>query len=106
MAAAGSSAQRLRVTVLPSLAQRWLLPRMGRWRERHPGVALEIESSQQLVDIQREGFHAALRYGIGPWAGLKSERLFDMPMRMIVVGSPSAACTLNGRFGRICGESV
>ncbi len=95
-AAAGGSAQRLRVTVLPSFAQRWLLPRMGRWRDRHPDLALEIESSQQLVDLQREGFHAALRYGAGPWAGLESERLFETPMPMIVVGSPFAARRLLG----------
>ena len=68
-AAASGAAQRLRVTVLPSFAQRWLLPRMGRWRERHPELALEIDASQQLVDLQREGFHAALRHGSGPWAG-------------------------------------
>src|SRR4030095_11117393 len=49
-AAAGSgAAQRLRVTVLPSFAQRWLLPRMGRWRERHPALALEIGGSPWVV---------------------------------------------------------
>jgi LysR family glycine cleavage system transcriptional activator len=95
-AAAKGAAQRLRVSVLPSFAQRWLMPRISRWRERYPGVALEIDASQQLVDLQREGFHAALRYGSGPWAGLAAERLFTMPMRMIVVGSPSAARRLQG----------
>ncbi len=95
-AAGGGAAQRLRVTVLPSFAQRWLLPRIGRWRERHPALALEIDASHQLVDLQREGFHAALRQGHGPWAGLESERLFDMPMPIVVVGSPSAARRLLG----------
>jgi LysR family glycine cleavage system transcriptional activator len=90
-AASRGAAQRLRVTVLPSFAQRWLLPRIGRWHERHPGIALEIDASQQLVDLQREGFHAALRYGIGPWPGLAGERLFKPPVRTIVVGSPTAA---------------
>ena len=90
-ATASGSAQRLRVTVLPSFAQRWLLPRMVRWRERHPNLSLEIDASQQLVDLQREGFHAALRQGKGPWAGLESYRLFDLPMPIIVVGSPAAA---------------
>jgi LysR family transcriptional regulator, glycine cleavage system transcriptional activator len=33
-AAARGSAQRLRVSVLPSFAQRWLLPRMARWQSR------------------------------------------------------------------------
>jgi LysR family glycine cleavage system transcriptional activator len=95
-AAASGTAQRIRVTAVPSFAQRWLLPRIGRWRERHPSLALEIDASHQLVDLQREGFHAGLRQGRGPWPGLESERLFDMPMPIIVTGSPSAARRLLG----------
>ncbi|OWT68252.1 MULTISPECIES: LysR substrate-binding domain-containing protein [unclassified Achromobacter] len=95
-AAASSTGQRLRLSVLPSFAQRWLLPRMGHWREQHPDIALEIESSQQLVDVRREGFHAALRQGRGPWPGLHSEKLFDHPMPMILVGSPAASRRLAG----------
>ncbi|HJV59549.1 MAG TPA: LysR substrate-binding domain-containing protein [Albitalea sp.] len=95
-AAASGSAQRLRVTTLPSFAQRWLLPRIGRWRERHPQLALEIDASQQLIDLQREGFHAALRQGRGPWPGLEAERLFDGPVPFVVVGSPAAARRLLG----------
>ena len=91
IAAAAGATQSLRVSVLPSFAQRWLLPRIGRWRERHPHLPLEIEASQQLADLQRDGFHAALRYGTGPWPGLESERLFDLPMRMIVVASAATA---------------
>jgi len=95
-AAASGAEQRLRVTVLPSFAQRWLLPRMGRWRERHPSLALEIEASHRLVDLAREGFHVAVREGYGPWAGLKSEPLFETPVPIILVGSPSAARRLLG----------
>ena len=97
MAAATGSTHALCVTVLPSFAQRWLLPRIGRWRERHPHLPLEIDASAQVVDLQREGFHAALRYGTGPWPGLESEPLFDidMPMRLIVVASPPTARRLH-----------
>jgi len=95
-AAASGNAQRIKVTVLPSFAQRWLLPRMGRWRERHPDLALEIDASPQIVDLQREGFHAGLRIGRPPWPGLEAERLFDAPMPLIVVGSPAAARRLLG----------
>src|SRR6185436_18093006 len=62
-ATAAGTAHRLRVTVLPSFAQRWLLPRMGRWHARHPHLSLELDASHHLVDLQREGFHAALRQG-------------------------------------------
>jgi len=94
-AAAGGEALRLRVTVLPSFANRWLLPRIGRWRKRHPALPLEIDASIRPIDLQREGFHAAVRQGTGPWAGLQSERLFEQPP-IIVVGSPSAARRLLG----------
>ena len=86
-AAAGSSLQ-LRVSVLPSFAQRWMLPRMARWRARHPELTLEMETSQQVVDLLRDGFHAALRFGRGPWAGVESEPLFDVPLPLIALASP------------------
>ena len=97
-AASGGSAQRLRVTVLPSFAQRWLLPpRMSRWRERHPGVALEIATPRSSWSIcSARATTRALRYGSGPWPGLASERLFGVPTLKIVVGSPSAARRLAG----------
>ncbi|MES1265780.1 MAG: LysR family transcriptional regulator, partial [Variovorax sp.] len=64
-AAASGAEHRLRVTLLPSFAQRWWMPRMASWRERHPDIAIEVHTSQQVVDLQREGFHAALRQGNG-----------------------------------------
>jgi LysR family glycine cleavage system transcriptional activator len=93
-ASASGAQQRLRVTVLPSFAQRWLLPRMGDWHAKHPDIALELDASQQVVDLQREGFHAALRQGNGAWRGLHAERLIDSPK--VAVGSPQAAQRLLG----------
>jgi len=94
-AAAAGAAQRVRLTMVPSFAQRWLLPRMARWRERHPDIALELHASQQIVDLTREGFHAAVRQGLGQWRGLHAERLIDSPL--IALGSPAAARRLAGQ---------
>ena len=94
-AAAGGTEHRIRITLLPSFAQRWWMPRMASWRERHPDIALEVHTSQQVMDLQREGFHAALRQGNGDWRGLDAERLLDSPL--IAVGSPNAARRLLGR---------
>lgn len=94
-AASGNEAQRIRITLLNSFAQRWLLPRMGRWRDRHPDIGIELHTSQNLIDLQREGFHAALRQGAGQWRGLESVCLTDSPM--VVVGSPAAARRVFGR---------
>jgi len=93
-AASAGEEQLLRISVLPSFAHRWLLPRIARWRERHPALALEIDASLRPIDLAREGFHAAVREGRGPWPGLASERLFDH--RKIIVGSPAAAKRLAG----------
>jgi LysR family transcriptional regulator, glycine cleavage system transcriptional activator len=94
-AASGNEAQRIRITLLPSFAQRWLLPRMGRWRERHPDIGIELHTSPSVMDLQREGFHAALRQGAGRWPGLDAVCLTDSPI--IAVGSPEAARRLFGR---------
>jgi LysR family glycine cleavage system transcriptional activator len=94
-AAARGAEHRLRITLMPSFAQRWLLPRMARWRERHPDIGIELHSSQQVVDLKREGFHAALRQGDGRWRGLHAEPLIDSPL--IAVGAPAAARRLLGR---------
>ncbi|MGA2550242.1 MAG: LysR substrate-binding domain-containing protein [Burkholderiaceae bacterium] len=96
-ASATGQDQQFRLTVLPSFAQRWLLPRMGRWHSRYPRVRLDIEASVQVVDLQEEGFHAGIRTGVGPWAGLVCEPLFDWPMELIVVGCPAAARRLAGK---------
>ncbi len=93
-AAAGGSAQRLRVTALPSFAQRWLLPRIGRWREQHPDIALELDASQRVIDLSREGFHAAVRQGRGSWPGLHSELLAESPL--VAVAAPPTARRLAG----------
>lgn len=93
-AAAQGEAQRIRLTLLPSFAQRWLLPRMPRWRERYPDIHLELHTSQQVVDLVREGFHVGLRQGEGPWRGLQAEQLVDSPL--VVLGSPAAAQRLKG----------
>jgi LysR family glycine cleavage system transcriptional activator len=93
-AAASSEAHVLRLSVLPSFAQRWLLPRMGRWRERHPEITLEVHATQKLVDLPRDGFHAAIRSGAGSWRGLHAEPLIDSTL--VVVAAPARAARLAG----------
>lgn len=84
--------QQIRLSVLPSFAQRWLLPRMGRWRERHPELHLEMHASHRVVDLVADGFHAALRVGAGPWKGVMAERLAESPL--IAVAAPARGARL------------
>jgi LysR family glycine cleavage system transcriptional activator len=95
--AARTEGRTLRITMIPSFAQRWFMPRLGNWTARHPDIRLDIETSNGIVDLLREGFHAGIRTGNGPWPGLVAESLHDRPARLIATGSPEAARRLDGQ---------
>ncbi|MES2821243.1 MAG: LysR family transcriptional regulator [Pseudomonadota bacterium] len=54
---------RLRVDMPTGLARRLVTPRLGEFLDLHPGVELEISSSDRRVDLVREGFDCVLRIG-------------------------------------------
>jgi len=62
-----SDPRRLRVSVTPSFAARWLLPRLGRFISRHTDIDLDVRSSIALVDFRRDDADVAIRYGHGTW---------------------------------------
>jgi LysR family glycine cleavage system transcriptional activator len=82
------------LTTLPSFAQHWLMPRLGRWREQHPDIPIELEATHRVIDLEREGFHAAVRQGRGPWPGLQNELLAESPF--VAVAAPATARRLQG----------
>ena len=68
---------RLTVSVLPSFAAGWLVPRLGRFRQIHPEVDLRIDPAPNLVDFAHGDVDIGIRYGRGQYAGLQSDRLFE-----------------------------
>ncbi|QSQ17705.1 transcriptional regulator GcvA [Myxococcus landrumensis] len=65
----------LRLTVLPSFASCWLLPRLEGFRALHPGVELHLTSAAELWDFLDDRFDIGIRSGLGRWTGLKAEPL-------------------------------
>jgi LysR family transcriptional regulator, glycine cleavage system transcriptional activator len=65
----------LTVSVLPSFGSKWLVPRLGRFRELHPAIDVRVSASYHLVDFAREDVDVAIRFGQGDWPGLHVERL-------------------------------
>ncbi|MCZ6474413.1 MAG: transcriptional regulator GcvA [SAR324 cluster bacterium] len=65
----------LTVSVLPSYAVRWLVPRLGRFRDLHPEFDVRVSATTQLVDFAREDVDLAVRLGAGEWPGLHCVRL-------------------------------
>ena len=68
--------ERLRISVLPIFATRWLIPRLPSFKSLHPEISVHVSTSYQLVDFMREDIDAGVRYGSGDWDGLKSWYLF------------------------------
>lgn len=60
-----ASSRTITVSVAPSLAARWLVPRIERFRQRYPGFELRIDARDQLVDLRRDNVDVALRYAPG-----------------------------------------
>ena len=76
-AARGRRPQRtVKVSVMPTFAANWLMPRLGRFHARHADLDVAVETSADLVDFEaRPDLHCAIRLGKGPWPGLASEPL-------------------------------
>lgn len=60
------------LSMLPSVAAKWMAPRLSRFAAAHPGVDLRIAASPRLADFRQDGVDAALRYGPGGWPGVEA----------------------------------
>jgi len=69
--------QSLTLSVMPSVASSWLLPRLPAFVAAHPEIDLSVDSSVDVVDFGREAIDAAMRFGLGVWPGVRAELLFD-----------------------------
>ncbi len=76
-AMAASQRETLTVSVLPSFAARWLVPRLGRFLRDHPELNVRIDPSAKLTDFERDGVDVGIRYGLGQYPGMHAHRLLD-----------------------------
>jgi LysR family glycine cleavage system transcriptional activator len=68
----------LTVSVTPSFAAKWLVPRLDGFRKARPDLEVRLDASTQLVDFGRDNVDVAIRYGAGRYPGLVSEQLMDV----------------------------
>jgi LysR family glycine cleavage system transcriptional activator len=71
-----SGAGALSIAVIPSLSTRWLVARLPRFRQRHPGIDLAIFPALEPAELQPCGADLGILYGSGRWRGFRSEELF------------------------------
>lgn len=78
----------LRVNVPPSLAAKWLAPRLHRFMNAHPNMDVRIAASMSLIDGQdalettplshygEDGNDIEIRFGSGNYPGFRVDKLF------------------------------
>lgn len=64
--------QQLTMSVEPSFAALWLVPRLGRFTAANPEIELILDSSNRLVDFARGEADVGVRYGRGTWSNVAS----------------------------------
>lgn len=65
----------LSVSVAPSFASKWLLPRLETFQRAHPEIDVHVSASMQITDFVKDGTDLAIRYGAGRYSDLSVERL-------------------------------
>ncbi len=75
------------VSLTPSFAASWLMPRLPAFQAEYPDINLAIDPSPHLVALTPGGVDVAIRYGSGGWPGVECEMLLETPF--VVVAAPS-----------------
>lgn len=73
----GSDSAPIRVSVAPSFASKWLVPRLTALRRRAPDLEVLIDASVKLVDPARDETDCVIRYGLGAYPGLAVDKVFS-----------------------------
>ena len=74
--AAPTSAKALTISVAPSFAAKWLLPRLADFSDQHSDIDLRISATVGLADFKRDKVDLAIRLGRGNYGDLHTELLF------------------------------
>jgi LysR family glycine cleavage system transcriptional activator len=68
---------RVTVSVAPSFAAKWLLPRLERFTSDRPDIDVWVSADMTPVDFASADVDMAIRYGPGRYDGLAAEKLLE-----------------------------
>ncbi|MEI4485093.1 LysR substrate-binding domain-containing protein [Frigidibacter sp. MR17.14] len=77
---------RLMIRTLPAFSSRWLTPRLGGFIDAHPGIMVEIGSTEGELNFEDTDTDVAILRGRGSWRGAIAQELFGE--RIVAVASP------------------
>lgn len=82
----------LSISAAPTFGLRWLMPRLRRFKARHPTIAITLDTAHRQVEFPRDGIDLAIRMGTGPWPDLEVMHL--LTESLVPVCAPSLAATI------------
>lgn len=83
-----SAPSRVTISVTPTFASKWLIPRLAEFTEAHPDIDLRITATERVSSFHADGIDLAVRQGRPPFgASLRADLLF--PQEVIAVCSPN-----------------
>ena len=85
----------LTISVPPSLAVKWLMPKLGEFYRKFSDITIALDQSVRLATFKNDGVDAGIRFGGGNLVGLESVFLFTP--QLFAVASP-AYIAANGRL--------
>ncbi|PHM72151.1 transcriptional regulator GcvA [Xenorhabdus kozodoii] len=77
----------LTVSLSPSFAIQWLVPRLSGFNQSFPGIDVRIQAVDREEDKLADDVDVAIFYGRGHWPGLRTDRLY--PEYLLPVCSPA-----------------
>ncbi|MEL6336078.1 MAG: LysR family transcriptional regulator, partial [Pseudomonadota bacterium] len=83
----------LTVTAGPAFTAKWLAPRFFRFASAHPEIELRFVASMRVLDFDRDGVDAAVRFGLETPGDLYSEPLIDE--FVVPLATPEVAASLS-----------
>ena len=87
------------VSCAPTLASRWLLPRLQDFRTLWPDTNVSVDTSARQVNLPTDGFDFAIRMSRTPAADPAWRKLFGE--QLVPVCSPACRDSLRGRDGKV-----
>ncbi len=75
------------VSVEPSFATKWLMPRLENFRALYPEIAIRIDPSHALADLHNGDVDVAIRFGAGQFPDVEVDTLYPN-QEIIAVCSP------------------
>lgn len=68
---------RLVISAWVSFASKWLTPRLHRLMARYPGLDVQLDVTDNVVDFTQGRVDVAVRYGVGRYPHAATERMMD-----------------------------